>query len=237
MKRFCTLASLILLLGMPLLHAEGSDGNYPRLSCFYLSNFAQEQNSILVPQLARYDLVVLDMEMGECNPGALIGIRQLNPNIKLLAYMSCEEITSNEPSQQSYPLRYLLKNGIEDSWWLWQADNSHASFWEETWMLNCSIYCPEVNGQTWNSYFAGFITDNVLSNPLWDGFFADNCWSNVPWEAANIDCDDNGVVDDRDWLDGKWEAGMNQMLNQLRQSNPTRLIIGNAGYNYGQQLN
>lgn len=228
---------LVFILLNAMLFATRPNGSYPRLMSYYLSAFPTSQNNTLVPLLSRYDVIVLDMEMGETNPTATSSIRQANPNIKILAYMSCEEISITQPSQTISPLRYQLYNGIQPEWWLMTASGEHAHFWDGTYMLNCSIHCPVVNGQTWNSYFSNFITTEVLSNPIWDGFFVDNCWSIVPWDAENIDCDNNGIVDDRTWLDTQWQAGMVVMLNNLRTLNPNEILVGNAGYNYGQYLN
>jgi len=233
MWKFFMNISLLVLLLCPVYIM----GNYPKLSCYYLDCFMSDQNSQLVSALSKYDLVILDMEMSEINPTALLSIRQLNPNVKLLAYMTCQEISTNIPNPIYQPLRYSLRNSIQDEWWLRTATGEHTSFWQGTWMLNCTPFCPEVNGFTWIEHFADFINNNVLNNPLWDGFFLDNCWSIVPYEIANIDCNNDGIVDNRDWLDSQWILGMEAMLNQFRIQNPTKILIGNGGYEYGQYLN
>jgi hypothetical protein len=217
--------------------------DYPRLSNYYLSAFTPAQNAVLAPQLARYDLLVLDMEMGATNPQALDAIRQLNPSIKILAYMTCQQITTLPIQPSTQPLRYVLNCGIDPSWWLLNASGEPVSCWPQTRMLNCSDQCPMVDGQTWSSYFAGFVNAQVLSNPRWDGFFVDNCWSEVAWVDTqdngntNIDCDNDGVSDNNYWLDAHWRFGMEAMLDQLRQANPDKTIAGNGGYAFGQCLN
>ncbi len=227
-------ALLLALLALFPVPAQAQD--YPRLSDYYLSAFPPGQNAVLVPQLARYDLLVLDMELSLTNPQALQAIRQLNPDITILAYMTSQQITSGPISAATQPLRYQLYNGIEPGWWLWTDADQHVSCWQDTWMLNCSAQCPNVNGDTWSSYFAGFITANVLSNPLWDGFFVDNCWSSVFWVDPGIDCDNDGSPDEPHWLDAQWQFGMEGLLDQLRQANPGKIFVGNGGYAYGQRL-
>lgn len=234
------LFALALLFSAAPLSVEG----YPILANYYLSAFEPYQNNTLVPALARYDLLILDMEMGERNPQAISGIRQLNPEVKILAYMTCQQITVS-PDPLTEVLRDDLFDGIDPSWWLQTNNGDRVTGWPGTEMLNCSVYCPQIGGQTWNGYFASFITGSVLSNPCWDGFFVDNCWSTVPTEmpdfdACNlhlIDCNADSVIDPRAWLDQQWKAGMDQMLAQLRQANPGKLIVGNAGYDFGAHLN
>ncbi|MDD2230216.1 MAG: putative glycoside hydrolase [Candidatus Cloacimonetes bacterium] len=227
----------LMLISVQLTSTSRPNGSYPRVASYYLSAFPSSQSSYLVPALARYDVVILDMEMGVNNPTAISDIRQINPDIVILAYMTCEEISDTPPSPITNPLRYQLYNGIQPSWWLRNASGGHAVFWQGTYMLNCSALCPVVNGQTWNDYFANFVTTQVLSNDLWDGFFVDNCWSIVPWEIENVDCDNSGIADVRTWLDTQWEAGMNVMLSNLRSLNTDEILVGNGGYNYGQHLN
>ena len=94
MWKFFMNISLLVLLLCPVYIM----GNYPKLSCYYLDCFMSDQNSQLVSALSKYDLVILDMEMSEINPTALLSIRQLNPNVKLLAYMTCQEMSTNLPN-------------------------------------------------------------------------------------------------------------------------------------------
>ena len=238
--RALVLAILQAIVWMSVLSAGRLEGSSPRLACYYLDSIPVYQNDLMAPQLARYDLIILDMEMGEVNPDLLSSIRMLNPEIKILAYMTSEEVTTDTPSPSTYPLRYLLINSIQSSWWLRTSTGDHASFWPGTRMLNCSIQCPVVNGETWAQHFAGFISDHVLSNPLWDGFFVDNCWSVVPWDLEDVDSNNDGLNDTvsegREWLDAQWKAGMNVMLQNLMTENPSKILIGNAGYDYGEYL-
>lgn len=211
--------------------------SYPRTFNYYLDNFSQSQNSILVPALAQYDFLVLDMEMGEVNPQALSEIRSINPNIKILAYMTVEEITTNYCYPGTHPLRHQLQNEIQASWWLKTANSQNVSFWQGTWMLNCTPCCPEVNGKKWTSYFSSFITNEILSNSLWDGFFADCLFASVSWINSAIDCNNDSIIDDPQWLDAQWKLGIENFLTQLRQYNPNKLIVGNGNYYLWDNLN
>jgi len=210
----------------------------PRLSSFYLAPVYPYENASIIPLLARNQLVVLDMEIGEFNSDLLDGIRAANSEIKICAYIHISEITTTNPSPPYYPLRALLKGGIHDSWYLRTSTGAHASVWPNTWMLNCSPFCPEVNGHTWNSYLKDFINQQVLDNGLWDGVFLDGCYSGLPWnEAPDLDLNRDGIVDDFSWRNQQWQAGLNPFLQSLRAENPGKICIGNAAYSYGDNLN
>ena len=211
--------------------------SYPRTLNYYLDNFSINENSTLVPTLTQYDFLILDMEMGEVNPQALSEIRNINPEIKILAYMTVEEITTTYCYPGTYPLRNQLQNEIQDSWWLKTANHQNVSFWPGTRMLNCTPCCPEVNGNNWTTYFSSFITNEILSNSLWDGYFADCLFASVSWINSEIDCNNDNIVDNPQWLDSQWKTGMENFLAQLRQSNPNKLIVGNGNYERWDNLN
>ncbi len=233
------LSTLILLCCLAFVSAEIRPASArPRLSSFYLDHIYPADNASMIPLLARYQLVVLDMEIGDFNPNLLSGIKAANPQIKLCAYIHVSEMTTHNPSPPYYSLRAQLKGGIQDSWYLRTSTGAYASVWPNTRMLNCSPYCPVVNGQTWNSYLQSFITQTVLGNPLWDGVFLDGCYSGLPWnEAPDLDLNSDGIADDFSWRDLQWQAGMNPFLQNLRTNNPGKICIGNAAYTYGAHLN
>ena len=194
-------------------------------------------DSSFAPALAKYDLLVLDMELQHKNPALLQTLRALNPDIIIYAYMTCEEINTGAGGNPEYLLRYNLFNGIADEWWLRDADGEHIVFWPGTWMLNVSSQCPLVGGKQWNSYFADFICQNVLSTGLWDGFYIDNCWYECSWLDDELDIDNNGVADDPDWADAQWRLGMQTMMTAMRGQQPGALLMGNSGYAYPEYLN
>lgn len=237
MKRTCLLLVFICLSS---LWAQTRDHNsYPRLANYYLNHIYPAQNATMIPQLARYDLLVLDMELGAINPALITGIRAVNPSIVILAYITVGAITSEpNPSPASYPLRRALRQSIQNDWWLMTSTGEHASDWPGTWMLNCTLYCPVVNGKTWTDHLHEFINQSVLSNPVWDGVFLDNCYHSIPSDSCpDTDCDRNGIIDGYSWRDQQWQAGLRPFIAEVKASNPTKPVVGNPGYIYGESLN
>ena len=235
MKQACFLVFFICLGSLWAQTREHN--NYPRLANYYLDHIYPADNSTMIPNLARYDLLVLDMELGEINPALISGIRAANPEVVIMAYISIGEITTHNPSPLTYPLRYDLKSGIVDGWFMKSATGDTVSVWDHTVMLNGTIQCPVIDGLTWNGYLSNFIDQRVLSNPLWDGVFLDICLAYYIPDDELYDCDNDGVADDPFWLNQQLQLGVHSLLHSLKTHNPTKLMIGNPGFAYGEYLN
>ncbi len=205
---------------------------YPLIANYFLGwDFTEET----IDSLAKWDLIVLDMEHGNSRPEILERIKTLNPEIKTLAYMTSEEIETDVQGENS--LRGELFSLISNKWWLENCEGNHIVFWEGTWMLNCSSLCPPENGKRWNTTFADFVAGNILSQKLWDGFYADNCWPQISWIDDCIDLDRDGTGEDVNTVDLKWKEGMDTMLDRLNFLCPHSLFMGNGGYSFYPYLN
>lgn len=169
--------------------------------------------------LSRYDLLILDMEIAQTNPGAIKKIRSLNPDIKILAYVSSQEIRYDVYSHPEIPLRQKLFNQIPDNWYLRNDKGEKISFWHDTWMLNLSSKAPEYNGETFNDLLPRFIKEEILSSGLWDGIFFDNLFDSLNWlNNGNVDMDNDGLREDGLSLNRDWQAGVLELLKNARQS-------------------
>lgn len=224
-------AVLFILVFMNLVYLHAG---FPRIGNYYLGWHIEEDD---IDSLAQYDFLVLDMEFQHNYPNEMEQIRAINPNIKIIAYMTCQEISWEAGTYPNHYLRYKLFSGIEDEWWLEDSEDNHLVFWPETWMINVSSLCPEVGGKKFNNYFADFVNDEVLSTGMWDGFYIDNCWRNVSWLNDDIDIDNDGYPDDSELIDESWREGMHEMLAQMRSDNPDNIFVGNGGYIYEEHLN
>ncbi len=229
-----------ILLGCGLLLAQVREhSNYPRLLSYYLSHINAPQNASMIVNLARNDLIVLDMELGAFNADLITGIRAVNPDAVIVAYITVSAITTEvNPDPITYSLRRTLKQGIDESWYLRNSDNTHVSDWANTEMLNCTLFCPEVGGQTWTDYLGDFIGQHIFNNELWDGVFLDNCYHSLPDTVGlDVDCNLDRISDDVVWRDQQWQAGLRQFLSELRAEYPGELILGNPGFIYPESLN
>ncbi len=177
-----------------------------------------------IENLAKWDLLILDMENQVTNPEKIKKIRQLHPGIKILAYVTSQEIKNG----QLGTMRAKLKSGISDSWYLRRSNGEKISFWPGTTMLNPTDVCPISNGQRWNDYLASFMNNEVLSTGLWDGIFYDNAWGDLTWFSGNnVDLNLDGQPDSD--INKHWNAGMTNLFNMTRDlSGANYVIVGNA---------
>ncbi len=212
--------------------AFSTKDTFPKIANYFLKWDIQEHE---VAELAKWDLLILDMEVQENSRDQLLKIRELNPNIIILAYITAQEADANiYSSQWSYnaSLRKKLLDGIDNSWWLRDSKGDRISFWTGTYMLNLS------NSVGWNEYLANFVNRQIISTGLWDGVFYDNIWGDVCWVKADIDIDNDNRIKSISEINSKWADGNKKLLRRSREliSN-NYLILGNGKtYNDYQNL-
>ncbi|MDD4476984.1 MAG: putative glycoside hydrolase [Patescibacteria group bacterium] len=228
---FAVLAAASLFLPTRVFTAEKN--NFPKRANYYLT---WEIDISRASDLAKWDLLILDMELQIKSKETLKKIRQLNPNIKILAYITTEEIRQDAVSSYSQ-MRRKLASGISEKWYLTDTKGQRLVFWPETWMLNPADNCPRAGGLRWNEYLAKFAVNEILSTGLWDGIFYDNSWDSVNWLSTGIDLDKDGKVDAD--ANERWRAGMKILFNETRASAGNNfIIVGNgAGEIYKDDLN
>ncbi|NCD01087.1 hypothetical protein EOL94_03290, partial [bacterium] len=212
--------------------------SYPKLANYFLKWKISESEAI---ELAKWDLLVLDMENQENNPEMIRRIRRYNPDIKILAYITSQEIIdySNGWFNQEASLREELYKQISNNWWLKDFNGNKISFWNGTYMLNISDGCGlSSNSEKWNDFLPRFVKENILNTGLWDGVFYDNVWGDVSWLNSNINIK-NGDKLSKQEVDNYWNNGMEKILEKTRQMNPDSIILGNGRvfFNYQEHLN
>ncbi len=174
-------------------------------------------------ELAKWDVLILDMETQVKSPGEIARIRQLNPHITILAYITPQEILDNAASSWS-SLRRSLVVGIHPEWELKNTSGEWIVFWPGTHMLNISTLCPSVDGYKFNHYLAHFVATNVLGSGVWDGVFYDNAWDSVTWVTkSSLDLDVDGK-NDAD-VNGAWRDGLKYLFNETRRASPRDKIV------------
>lgn len=196
----------------------------PRRANYFLG---WEIPSAKVPELAKWDLLILDMETQVNSLGNLRKIKELNPEIIILAYITPQEIKADAATGYS-AMRRKLVSGISPNWYLTDTSNNRKTFWPGTWMLNVADNAPQVNGIRFNQYIAQFVTREILSTGIWDGVFYDNAWADVKWVAGdNADLNKDGLPDSD--IDLHWREGMRSIyLETKRLAGSKYIIMGNA---------
>jgi putative glycosyl hydrolase-like family 15 (GHL15) protein len=203
-------------------------GTAPRLAVVWLAH-----HDIDPVALARFDLVVLDMEWAHRDPAALRRIRSLNPMVTLLAYVGSEEIMDAGTLAtvgDGFRFRKRIAAGIDPSWYLLDGRGHHAVFYPGTWMLNPST--------GWARYLADFVHRRVLGSGLFSGVYYDNAWASPSWlQDGDVDLDRDGRADGaehgRRWIADTWNRSIVRLFARTRRLDPGVVMMGNgsaAGY-------
>jgi hypothetical protein len=164
----------------------------PDIANYYL---AWSLGDAQITELAKWDVVILDMENQINNPEKLKKLRELNPQIIILAYITSQEI-KDDALNGSGVMRKKLAEGLSPEWYVHDTKGNKMSFWPGTSLLNISDICPSSGGTTFNKYLAQFVANDILSSGLWDGVFYDNTWQDISWFSKDkADLDRNGIAE------------------------------------------
>ncbi|HEX9664717.1 MAG TPA: putative glycoside hydrolase [Patescibacteria group bacterium] len=227
------LTGLILLLPNFSLAAHQPNHQFPKLSNYFLKWGVSDQEA---KELARWDLLIIDMEAQVYTPQNLKKIRQYNPDVKILAYITSQEIRKDAPALDKRTLRSQLYGGIHQQWYLKNSSGQNLNWWPGTLLLNITDQSPGNYG--WNDYLPQFVADKILSTGLWDGVFYDNTWPDVSWVSGQIDLNNDQAAEPPLVVDAAWRSGMEKILRETRLlAGPHVLIVGNKGDSYFSHLN
>lgn len=201
---------------------------FPRLANYYLEPdiSAQDQQN-----LARYDIVILDMEAQHNYPQLFAQLRKQNPNIKIFAYIPAQHLPQTFGGHESqYTLRGYLKINADASWYLKDKQGNRISIWPNTEYMNITT--------GWSDFLARFAQEKVMSTGLWDGVFFDGIEDRVSWiNNGNSDLGLGHPVEPAvaDWL---WKQSTTKFLQKARQQlGDKTLILANAQPVYAPYLN
>lgn len=208
---------------------EFSSHDFPRVAAWQLN-----ANKTPARELARFDVVILDMNAQRTNPNLAAELRSLNPDIVILAYTSPieyprERLKEIEPSGQG--LWHDLGVGLSEEWVLKSHTGTSISFWPGNVAMNLGR--KDGNGKTYATHLADFLTDKVLATGYWDGLLFDTVWQNVSWFDENVDINGDGKKDTRQAIDDAWYKGQEALFARLRERNgDTYLIVTNGDGQY-----
>lgn len=212
----------------PLVPQISIEEKYPRLAnLFFKWDITDEE----ARELAKWDVVVIDMEAQVATPENLRKLKQYNPQIKILAYITSQEFTTHFSHLKASSLRRKLYQGLStDKWWLKSKNGGRLMWWPGTWLINVTDDAPLSSGKRWNDYLPEFVANEILSSGLWDGVFFDNLWQSISWlpSGDEIDLNGDGVAESQEVVDEKWREGMNKILKRTKDLAPGKIIVGNG---------
>lgn len=222
--------------GFPsLVSAAGGTLTPPKLINFFLGYEIKPDDPA---KLAKWDIVVLDMDQTYQFAERVREIKRINPKVKLLAYVNSSEVSEARFRGGAGSPGRKLADRIPESWFLARADGSRIQWWAGNWIMNATDRAPIVNGQQWNDFLGGFIRDEIMTQGVWDGVFLDAAFGEItPTAGAGIDMDRNGIADAAKDIDASWRRGMTELIRKVREANPNILIINNSSAAYSGLVN
>ena len=209
---------------------------YPRLANYFLGWEISDSEAV---ELSKWDLLVLDMEVQENSHTQLLKIRELNPKIIILAYLSAQEVLIDVNNYRSADLRQELSSHFIDSWYLKDKNAGRISNWPGAQIVNVTDKAGKNNlGQRFNEYLPEFVASKIQASGLWDGVFYDNIGSEISWlNNGNLDLDNDGKVETAAEADFLWSSGFTKILEKTRQLVGDDFIIVGNGKTYESYQN
>ena len=189
-------------------------------------------NPAVLDQIARYHEVVLDASpITPYRPDVALAIRARRPDIRLLAYVSGQNIWfSNQPdSLVHFPTRYWRTVRDLDGFLYNTSGGLYGSATNQAGDVNLAKY---VNGHyVVAEAIADLFYDAIVKTGIWDGVFVDCFCDNMLWmEAASeyVNVTRAGYPDRTTFAAG-WKAGTDTLAARLRRlSGPTQILVGNC---------
>lgn len=233
MSRFLVFIIIVIFLQLPL--KSSAQTEYPLLANYFLKWDISAEEAV---SLARWNLLILDMEVQLNQPELILEIRRLNPQIKILAYITAQEIIDNPENYRNAYLRQKLSDQIIPDWRLKDQHGQAVVNWPYTTMLNLSNESGRnSDGKLFNEFLPEFIKDNIYSSGLWDGVFYDNTWGDIAWvNGGNIDLNRDGVKDEAKYADALWAEGYNRLLEITQEKcGSDFIVLGNGRIHWPYQ--
>jgi len=203
------LALIFLAFFLFLQPAQASYNSYPKLANYYLKTPISNSE---INKLAKWDVVILGMQVQDTNLNIFSELKNLNPNIKIIAYLSSMEFpiqnykileSSNGPWHKMYAQ-------INSSWWLKDKQNNIHSIWPGNYSFN-------VTNSEFNSWLPKFVKQELINTGNWDGVFFDNVLDKI--NNTNL-------------TDNQWQEGMKKLLENTRKElgNNKIILINSSSY-------
>lgn len=244
LKTIITCTLLLNMLGLFILpaHTRAQNSNdalsaisYPRIANYFLDSYLHPDEAKL---LTGWDVLVLSSGAQEWRPEVFQVLREANPDIIILAYVSVSGV-ANRPSDYE---RFKDKEAaqIPDEWWLKSTSGEKLGYWPGSHMLNVSDLSPtDENGERWNTWIADWIADNIYATGYWDGIFLDEAFPAVSWvNGGDIDLDGDGSPEDSQTINNAWQNGITTITKNLRNRiGSNAYIMVNGASNYTQFTN
>jgi len=206
--------------------AAKAEENYPKLvNLFYRWDMTFDE----AEQLAKWDVLIIDMDVATYSPQSLRRLKEINPNIKLLAYLASQEIRGDSCKLDG-TLRQNLCQRICKNCWLKDRYGRKISWWPGNPII-------DVTNASWQKALPKFIEEEIIDPGYWDGVFLDNVWGGITFLNKTVKLQNRYYTSKNKRVDTLWVAGMRKLLSNVKQTlGPNKILIGNGGDAYSDLL-
>lgn len=184
--------------------------DFPKLANYYLNPTVPKSEH---ERLAKYDLVILDVDAHTIDPALFKKLKEINPNIKTFAYLPSQSVNVAylDPSVKFRTATYD-ETEAHNRW----LRDSHGGF------IAVSDVWPTIRyidiGNGWSNYLSNLIKNDVMATGAWDGIFYDMISDNLDWlHNGDIDLNKDGQKDNMDSVNRYWRANNINLLAETRK--------------------
>lgn len=221
---------LVVIFGLLPFYSIKAQEKNPKLVNYFLHWSITENEA---RELAKWDFLVLDMEVQENSPMEMSLIRKINPNVKIIAYIPSQNLFDPSFNSNEAVLRKKMNHDVDSSWWLRDDNNQKMSDWPGAYVFNVTDSCSKNSaGQRFNDYLPNFVYQEIIKTGLWDGVFYDNIWNSASWlNGGNISLYNNGQKSSAREIDDSWKSGIKKILTKTRELiGANYIILGNGSF-------
>ena len=220
--------------------SSASAQDYPRLGLYGsmfgdgypLWDLSGNVNPAVLDQIARYHEVILDASpITPYRPDVALAIRTRRPDIRLLAYVSGQNIwfSNQVDSTVHFPTRYWRTVRDLDGFLYNTSGGLYGSVSNQSCDVNLAKY---VNGHyVVAEAIADLFYDAIVKTGIWDGVFVDCFCDDMLWMEASgeyVNITRAGYANRTAFAAG-WKAGTDTLAARLRRlSGPTQILVGNC---------
>jgi len=215
--------------------ASSDTWDYPRTANYFLDSYLHPDEGRL---LAKWDVLILSAAAQEWRPEVFKTIRQKNPDVIILAYVSVSGVSRGSSDFERFQSKDY--DNIPSNWWLKSSSQDRLGYWPGANILNVTDLSPtNTLGQRWNEWLPEWIADNIYSTGYWDGIFLDEAFPAVSWiNSGDIDLNGDGVAEDKETINTAWQAGVEKITKNLRDRiGPNAYLEVNGASSYTTYTN
>ncbi|MEI7497890.1 MAG: putative glycoside hydrolase [Candidatus Falkowbacteria bacterium] len=189
--------------------ANGQKEDFPKVASYYLQPNVPKRD---YAGLAKFDLVVLDVDTQTIDPSLFSTLRSLNPDIQTFAYIPSQSVNIEDLSSWARFRNITRDNAEAKNRWLKDSNGDYVYF-SNTWP---TIKFVDI-GKGWSDDLSDLAKNDVMSRGVWDGIFYDMVFANLSWlNNGNIDLNQDGKPDSSASVNAYWQKESNKLIEKTR---------------------